>query len=72
MRLFKSNKNKPVPAEWLVKCRIWMEARQKKVADTLGRKTQYWSKGSWIMALALFILLFGGCCLLLILHAFLS
>lgn len=71
-RLFKKNKNRGAPAEWLVKSNAWITQRQHRLADALGRRTQYWSRGSWIVALALFIGLFGGCCLFLILHAFLK
>ncbi len=45
------------------------ERQQRKVAAYLSRKTQYWNRGSKITALTLFCLLFGGCCLLLLLKA---
>ncbi|HEY9002026.1 MAG TPA: hypothetical protein VIM89_11785 [Mucilaginibacter sp.] len=70
MMLFKRKKTVRRPdAEWLVTCRNWMEKRQRMVANYLFRKTQYWNRGSKIIALALFILLFGGGCLLLLIHA---
>jgi hypothetical protein len=46
-----------------------MEMRQRQFAGYLGRKTQYWNKASKLTALMLFVLVFGGCCLLLILKA---
>jgi hypothetical protein len=45
------------------------EQKQRKAAAYLSRKTQYWNRSSKITALALFCLLFGGCCLLLLLKA---
>lgn len=56
-----------LPAVWLSRLRSGLEMRQHRVADWLGRKTQYWSKSSWLVALGLFVALFGGCCLWLIL-----
>ena len=50
------------PAAWLVQVRDGMELRLRKLSGYLSRRTQYWSRASWIVALALFILLFGGCC----------
>jgi len=46
-----------------------LERKQKRLARYLGRKTQYWNRSSKIIALALFCLLFGGCCLLLLIKA---
>jgi len=46
-----------------------MDKRQRQFADYLGRKTQYWNRASKLIALMLFIGVFGGCCLLLILKA---
>jgi hypothetical protein len=50
-----------------VQVRQSIEQNQRKAAAYLSRKTQYWNRSSKIMALALFCLLFGGCCLLLLL-----
>lgn len=70
MRLFKRGKTERRPdAEWLVNCRAWLDKRQRAFADFLARKTQYWNRSSKIIALAAFILLFGGCCLLLFIRA---
>jgi hypothetical protein len=57
------------PAGWLVGVRSWVELRQRSVADYLSRKTQYWNRGSWVIALIIFAVLFGGGCLWLLLHA---
>ncbi|MBS1502582.1 MAG: hypothetical protein JST32_11000 [Bacteroidetes bacterium] len=57
------------PNELLVRVREFMEPQQRKFADYLGRKTQYWNRGSKVTALTLFILLFGGGCLLLLIRA---
>lgn len=46
--------------------------RQQKIASYLNRKTQHWNKTSKLVALALFILLFGGASLGLIIHAFIK
>lgn len=71
MRLFKRRINHDSqPAEWLVDLRSGLDKRQRKMAKFLGRRTQYWNRSSWLTALALFILLFGGCCLLLCIKAF--
>jgi hypothetical protein len=71
MRIFKKrNRAGTQPAFWLMQLRTSMDKRQGKIAAYLGRKTQYWNRNSWLIALALFILLFGGCCLLLCIKAF--
>lgn len=44
--------------------------RQIRVANYLNRKTQYWNRGSKIIALGLFSLVFGGLSLLLLIRAF--
>jgi hypothetical protein len=70
MNLFKQKKTTRRPdAEWLVTCRAWIDKRQRLVANYLARKTQHRNRSSKIIALALFILLFGGSCLLLLIHA---
>jgi len=46
--------------------------RQTKVAGYLNRRTQHWNRTSKLIALALFILLFGGASLWFIIHAFLK
>jgi hypothetical protein len=43
--------------------------QQRKFADYLGHKTQYWNRASKIIALVIFCLLFGGFCLLLFIKA---
>ncbi len=71
MRLFKKrNKSNREPAVWLVGLGSFIDGKKRKAADYLGRKTQYWNRSSWVIALALFILFFGGCCLLLCIKAF--
>jgi len=71
MNLFKKqNKGGRQPAVWLVKVCSDIERRQRKVAGYLSRRTQYWNRSSRLIALGLFILLFGGCCLLLCIKAF--
>ena len=71
MRLFrKRNKDKRQPANWLIQLRQCLEQRQLKLAGFLSRRTQYWNRLSWIIALVSFILLFGGCCLFLCIKAF--
>jgi hypothetical protein len=42
---------------------------QAKVSGYLNRKTQYWNRASKLTAFILFCLLFGGCCLLLLIKA---
>ena len=71
MKLFrKPNKGNGRPAVWLVGLRSGIEQKQRKAAGYLNRRTQYWNRSSWLIALGLFILLFGGCCLLLCIKAF--
>jgi len=71
MSLFKrKQQGSSEQAVWLVRCRLLLEHRQRLIAGYLGRKTQYWNRGSWIIALTVFILLFGGFCLLLCIKAF--
>jgi len=71
MRLFKKrDKGSQEPAIWLVSLRNSIERKQRKLADWCTRRTQYWNRASWLIALALFVLLFGGACLLLCINAF--
>lgn len=42
---------------------------QLQVSGYLNRKTQYWNRASKLTALFVFCLLFGSCCLLLLLKA---
>lgn len=71
MRLFKKNNKSSVkPADWLMQLHFRIDKRQQKIADCLARWTQYWNRSSWLIALGLFILLFGGCCLFLCIKAF--
>jgi hypothetical protein len=72
MKLFrKRGKGNEEPAAWLVGLRSAIACKHREAADFLSRRTQYWNRGSWLIALGLFILLFGGCCFWLILKAFL-
>jgi len=48
----------------------YAERWQRRAADYLGRKTQYWNKTSKIVGLALFCLVFGGASLYLLIKAF--
>lgn len=71
MSLFrKQGQDNRQPAVWLTQVRAGIERHQQKLAAHLARKTQYWNRLSWLIALALFILLFGGCCLFLCIKAF--
>lgn len=71
MRLFKKQEKAYMQSSiWITQVRERIEQRQQKVANYLGRKTQYWNRSSWLIALVLFILFFGGCCLLLCIKAF--
>jgi len=40
--------------------------KQTQIAGFLNRKTQHWNKASKLIALALFVLVFGGLCIYLI------
>lgn len=70
MRLFRKRKTGSVVNNdaW-VKGSMLIAEKQRKAADYLGRKTQYWNRNSKIIALVLFSLLFGGACLLLLIKA---
>ena len=71
MRLFNRRSTAGTqPAVWLIGLRSSIERKQRKVADWCTRRTQFWNRTSWLIALALFSLLFGGCCLLLCIKAF--
>jgi hypothetical protein len=71
MKLFrKRDRNERQTADWLVNVRSAIYRNQRKAADYLGRKTLYWNRNSWLIALGLFVLLFGGCCLFLCIKAF--
>ncbi|WP_426672015.1 hypothetical protein ACPPVU_12350 [Mucilaginibacter sp. McL0603] len=70
MSLFRKRKTgNRVESAFSVQLRWSVERKQRKAAAYLSRKTQYWNRSSKIIALALFCLLFGGCCLLLLLNA---
>ena len=70
MRLFKkTSKSSVKPAEGLMQLRFGIDKRQQKIAYWVARRTQYWNRSSKITALVLFCLLFGGCCLLLLIKA---
>jgi hypothetical protein len=40
--------------------------KQTQIAGFLNRKTQHWNKASKLIALTLFVLVFGGLCIYLI------
>jgi hypothetical protein len=70
VRFFQKKAAKPVRGlHALAQFKASMEMRQRQFAGYLGRKTQYWNRASKLTALLLFVAVFGGCCLLLILKA---
>ncbi|XHR95559.1 hypothetical protein ACFJIV_02305 [Mucilaginibacter sp. UC70_90] len=71
MRLFKRKQGVTAHRESPLLIRIagTIQKRQLQVSAYLNRKTQYWNRASKLTALFLFCLLFGGCCLLLLLKA---
>jgi hypothetical protein len=70
MKLFGKRKtSNQAESRFGIQVRLAIEQKQRKAAAYLSRKTQYWNRNSKIVALALFCLLFGGCCLLLLLKA---
>jgi len=70
MNLFRKIKTgNRVESAFSMQVRRSVERKQRKAAAYLSRKTQYWNRSSKIIALALFCLLFGGGCLLLLLKA---
>ena len=70
MRLFKKRKQPTIAGNgaW-VRAGLIITENQRKAADYLGRKTQYWNRNSKIIALVIFCLLFGGTCLMLLIKA---
>lgn len=70
MSLFRKRKTgSRVESAFSIQLRQSVEQKQRVAAAYLARKTQYWNRSSKIIALALFCLLFGGGCLLLLLKA---
>ncbi len=71
MRLFRKKKGVAAHRDSPLLIRIsgTIHRRQLQVSGYLNRKTQYWNRASKLTALFLFCLLFGGCCLLLLLKA---
>lgn len=71
MKLFKRKKGVTAYRESPLLIRIAgaIHKRQLQVSGYLNRKTQYWNRTSKLTALLVFCLLFGGCCLLLVLKA---
>ena len=47
----------------------WVDGRLLWLAAYLGRKTLYWNRGSKVIALAVFCLVFGSACLYLLMRA---
>lgn len=58
------------PNRALVQLVLGLERLQRRWADALGRKTQHWNRASKLIALGVFVLLFGGSCVWLVLRAF--
>lgn len=69
MRFFRKNKRSLIDQRALSQLGTAIDQRQKQLAGYLGRRTQYWNRSAKITALAIFCLLFGGACLLLLIHA---
>ena len=70
MRLFRKRKRRRISDnQLLAKANTIIANKQRKTADYLGRKTQYWNRSSKIIALVTFCVLFGGACLLLVIKA---
>lgn len=70
MRLFKKRKARGVIESPLsIRFNRIIEQKQRNAAGYLGRQTQHWNRASKLISLALFCLLFGGCCLWLTLKA---
>jgi hypothetical protein len=71
MRLFRKKKGTitRMDSPLLIRITDAIHRRQLQVAGYLNRKTQYWNRTSKLTALLVFCLLFGGCCLLLVLKA---
>lgn len=70
MKLFRKRVRESVERFGLaVRFGNYFERKQRRLADWLGRKTQYWNRNSWLVLLILFCLLFGTGCLLLIIDA---
>jgi hypothetical protein len=46
-----------------------VESRLRRIAAYLDRKTLYWNRGSKLIALVLFCLVFGSMCLWLVMRA---
>jgi hypothetical protein len=70
MRLFKKRKARGgIESPLNIRVNRTIEQKQRKAAGYLGRRTQHWNRASKLISLALFCLLFGGCCLWLILKA---
>lgn len=69
MRFFSKNKRSLIDQTALSKLGTAFDQRQKRLADYLSRRTRYWNSSAKIIALAIFCLLFGGACMLLLIHA---
>ncbi|EHQ24665.1 hypothetical protein [Mucilaginibacter paludis] len=70
MRLFTKRKTgSNIANHPSLKVGLLIAEKQRKAADYLSRKTQYWNRNSKIVALVIFCLLFGGACLLLLIKA---
>ncbi len=70
MRLFRKRKaGSAIDEQAWMRASLLIAEKQRKGADYLSRKTQYWNRNSKIIALVIFCLLFGGACLLLLIKA---
>jgi hypothetical protein len=69
MRFFKKKKRTLIGEGALTKLSVAIDQKQKRLAEYLGKQTAYWNRSAKITALAIFCLLFGGACMLLLIHA---
>jgi hypothetical protein len=66
----KSKRHQPVASPLMLQLSSLLERMQRRLATVLARGTAHWSRRSWIIALVLFMLLFGGYCLFLCVQVF--
>jgi hypothetical protein len=67
MRLFRKRAKATADNALFIRIADTVHRRQLQASGYLNRKTRYWNRTSKLTALFLFCLLFGGCCLLLLL-----
>lgn len=70
MKYFRKNRQPQTEGTLTAKLNIWIDEKQRKIADFLNTKTQFLSGKTLMFALVLFCVVVGSYCLYLITSGF--